>query len=49
MASLKSMATGKVFMKTLTEVKTWKIVGEGLERFDTNGHLAARLEAVGKK
>ena len=30
-------------------VKAWKIVGEELELFDTDGHLVARLEAVRTK
>ncbi|MBV8134819.1 MAG: META domain-containing protein [Deltaproteobacteria bacterium] len=49
MACLKGMTTENAFMKTLAEVKTWKIVGEELELFDRDGHLAARLEAVGTK
>ena len=49
MACRKGMATEKAFMKTLAEVKTWKIVGEELELFDGDGHLAARLETVRTK
>lgn len=49
MACLKGMETEQAFMKTLAEVKTWKIVGEQLELFDSDGHLAARLEAVRTK
>jgi heat shock protein HslJ len=49
MACLKGMTTENAFMKTLAEVKKWKIVCEELELFDRDGHLAARLEAVGTK
>jgi hypothetical protein len=34
---------------TASVVKTWKIVGEELELFDTDAHLVARLEAVRTK
>ena len=49
MACLKGMETEQAFMKTLEEVKVWKIVGEQLELFDSDGHLVARLEAVRTK
>jgi heat shock protein HslJ len=49
MACLKGMTTEQAFMKTLAEVKTWKIVGEQLELFASDAHLAARLEAVRTK
>jgi heat shock protein HslJ len=45
MACGQGMDTETSFLEALTQVKTWKIVGEHLELFDAGGHLLARFEA----
>jgi copper homeostasis protein (lipoprotein) len=45
MACAQGMDTEQAFLDALTQVKTWKIVGEHLELFDADGNLLARFEA----
>jgi len=45
MACVQGMDTEKSFFEALTQVKTWKIMGEHLELFDASGNLQARFEA----
>ena len=46
MACGQGMDTETSFLEVLTQVKTWKIVGEHLELFDASGHLLARRRAL---
>jgi heat shock protein HslJ len=44
MACAEGMDTEQKFLAALEQVKTWKIVGEHLELFDTGGRLLVRFE-----
>jgi copper homeostasis protein (lipoprotein) len=45
MACVAGMDTEKEYLETLPRVRTWKVLGQHLELFDTAGTLLARFEA----
>ena len=45
MACLQGMDTESMFFATLNQVRSWKILGQHLELYDSGGNLLARFEA----
>jgi copper homeostasis protein (lipoprotein) len=41
----KGMDTEQAFLKSLSQVNKWKITGQSLELFDSDGKVLARFDA----